>query len=136
MQNRPASLSLELGAYPRLSFRPIAIERRNEFAIGGGRPAGPLPAMPLRALRDRGAVVHLREEFPPRGVKGGRIAEIAILELFEIRGVAAIKKRRSRERGIGGRAAARPAARAIGISIRIPTRHRHLLRAELLKPKS
>ena len=137
MQNARAALRLELGADPRLGFLPIAVERRNEFAGGGGRPAGSLPAGSLRGLRDRGAgVVHLREEFAPRGVERGGIAQVAVLKLFDISGVAAIKKRRPRECGIGGRAAARPAARTIGISIRILARHRHLLRAEILKPKS
>src|ERR1700730_899106 len=132
-----AGFRLEFGADPRFGFRPIAVERRNEFAAGGGGPAGPLPVGPLRSLRDRGAfVVNLREEFAPGGVERGGIANIAILELLDISGVAAIKKRRPRECGIGSRAAARPAARTIGISIRVPARHRHLLRAKILKPQS
>src|ERR1700730_13356008 len=103
MQNAHAGLSLELGADPSLAFLPIAVKRRNKFAAGGNGPAGSLPAGPLRGLRDRGAgVVHLREKFAPRGVERGRIAQIAILELFDIIGVAAIKKRRPRERANGG----------------------------------
>ena len=120
---------LELGADMRLDFRPIAVERRNEFVRAHNRPATLFPARPLRRRRNRGAVVgNLREEVPPGGVERRWIAQIAILELLDIGGVAAIQKRRPREGRVRHRAATHGAARTIGTSIRIPARHHHLLR--------
>src|SRR5208337_5519372 len=113
---------LELGAYMRLNFRPIAVERRNELVRAQNRPATLFPARPLRRRRNRGAVVvgNLREEVPPGGVERRWIAQIAILELLDIGGVAAIQKRRPRESRVRHRAATHGAARTIGTSIRIP----------------
>ena len=100
----------DLAGNDLLRRRPIAIERRDEFAIGGDRPARSLPGWTVGAmLHHAWIVVQGFEKRPPLRIDRRRIGPVSLLKLFDIDGIAAIQKRRRRECVVAGdRAAPEP----------------------------
>ena len=73
---------------------PIAVERRNQFAIGGQRPGRPRPGCALGVPAHIGRIVLQRgEEFLPLRIDRGGIVLIGGIKRVDIVGVAAIKER-------------------------------------------
>jgi hypothetical protein len=90
-------LALELVADGLLDLGPVAGQRGNQLAAGM-RDVRPFPRGAACAPEHIGAVVlQAFEKRAPFGVDRRRIGFIAGLELFDIGGVAAIKKRTAGE---------------------------------------
>ena len=107
---------------------PVSAAISSPSACGEVRP---LPGGTMRVARDVGAVVlQAFEERAPFGVDRRRIGLIAGLELFDIGGVAAIKKRTAGERRVRVLArhinlpSARHLPRSGGAKAREPAHHR------------
>jgi hypothetical protein len=85
-------LALDLVADRLLDLAPVASQRRNQFAIGM-QQARPLPRRTAGVLDDVGAVVlQALEEGAPLRIDRVRVGLVARMELFDVGGVAAIKK--------------------------------------------
>ena len=94
-------LRLDLGAESFADFGPVAVERRDEFVALGRRPVGPSPGRPARVLGYvAGIVLQALEERLPLGVDRLRIGLVARIEVFDIRGIAAVEERGEGEGGV------------------------------------
>jgi len=83
-----------------LDLAPVAGQRRNQFAVGVLEIRA-LPRRAAGALEDVAAfVLQALEERAPFGIDRRRIGLVARLELFDVGGVAAIKKRGAGKRRI------------------------------------
>ena len=72
---------------------PIAVERRDQLAIGGLGPVGAGPGRPLGILPDVVAgVLEPAEIAGPGGVDALRVGLVAAVEVFDIGGVAAVEE--------------------------------------------
>ena len=91
-------LGLQLVADCLLHRRPVAVEGIDQIAVRGNRPVGTLPGCAARLLEDvRLFVSQIGEEVAPRLVERAGVFLVARVEIFDIRCVAAVKKRRHRE---------------------------------------
>ncbi len=86
-------LALQLVGDVLLDFGPVAIERGNQFAIGGNRPvlSGPGRAFSV-LLHIVGIIAQLREEIAPLRIDRIRIVLILGVQLLDIVGIAAIEE--------------------------------------------
>ena len=88
------SLGLELVGHRLLDFAPVAVERRDQFAIGLNRPVGLLPGSAGGGLADLVRIVfQLCKERLPFGWRAARIVLKPCVHLLDIGSIAAIQKR-------------------------------------------
>src|SRR5215211_3713396 len=78
---------------------PIAVESGNELAAGKLRPVRPPPGGPGSSAIPM--VLQVPEERLPLGTHRRRIGRIALVEVLDIPGVAAIEERGAGKSGIG-----------------------------------
>ena len=94
-------LRLHLAADCFAEVRPVAVERRDEFAALRRRPVGPLPRRTARVLGDvAGIVLQALEERLPFGIDRLRIGFVARVKVFDVRGIAAVEERGECEGGV------------------------------------
>gem|GEM_PF-5080693 len=95
-------LVLQLLVDDLFDLAPIAVERRDEFAIGLLWPALGLPGCALRIFGDVGCVVlQAGEEVAPFLVDRGWVLLPVGIELLDVVGIAAIEERGDLERVVG-----------------------------------
>ena len=83
-------------------FGPLAVERRDQIAVGTHGPVRLLPGGPARAFDDVGLLVlQALEKGPPLGIDRGRIGFVFGVEIFDVGGIAAVEERRVGKDGVG-----------------------------------
>src|SRR5262249_21743522 len=83
-------------------FGPLAVERRDQIAIGPHRPVWLSPRRSARAFYDVGLfVLQALEKSPPLGIDRGWVGFVFGVEAFDIGGISAIEERRVGQDGFG-----------------------------------
>ncbi len=83
-------------------FGPLAVERRDEIAIGAHRPVRLFPRGSARAFDNVSfLVLQTLEKGPPLGIDRRRIGLVLRIEVFDVGGIAAVQERRVGKDGVG-----------------------------------
>ncbi len=96
------ALGLQLVSDVLFDFAPIAIERRDEFAVARDRPVWLFPGRALGVLENIIlGIAQIGEEFLPFGIDRCRIFLITRVQFLDIVGIATIEKRGERKNVVG-----------------------------------